>query len=165
MRYAKIRKYDTSNGEGVRTTLFVSGCTHKCEGCFNSIAQDFGYGELFTKEVEDEFITLSQNKHVKGVNILGGEPLQQVMDDTLLNLLKRLKEEVKKSIWLWTGYTFEEILKDHKMLEHIKYVDVLIDGRFEIDKKDLKLFYRGSSNQRVLDVKKSLEHKKAIILE
>ena len=157
MNYAKIRKLDVTNGPGIRTTLFVSGCTHNCEGCFNKEQQDFNYGNKFTKETEDEFIQLTKNKQIKGVNILGGEPMQQIMDDTLLNLLKRIKLETDKPIWLWSGYTFEEIVNNPKRLEILREVDVLIDGKFEVDKRDIMLKYRGSSNQRVIDVKKSLE--------
>ena len=157
MNYAKIRKLDVTNGPGIRTTLFVSGCTHNCEGCFNKEQQDFNYGNKFTKETEDEFIQLTKNKQIKGVNILGGEPMQQIIDDTLLNLLKRIKLETDKPIWLWTGYTFEEIVNNPKRLEILREVDVLIDGKFQADKRDIMLKYRGSSNQRVIDVKKSLE--------
>ena len=157
INYAKIRKLDVTNGPGIRTTLFVSGCTHNCEGCFNKEQQDFNYGNKFTKETEDEFIQLTKNKQIKGVNILGGEPMQQIMDDTLLNLLKRIKLETDKPIWLWSGYTFEEIVNNPKRLEILREVDVLIDGKFQADKRDIMLKYRGSSNQRVIDVKKSLE--------
>ena len=157
MNYAKIRKLDVTNGPGIRTTLFVSGCTHNCEGCFNKEQQDFNYGNKFTKETEDEFIQLTKNKQIKGVNILGGEPMQQIMDDTLLNLLKRIKLETDKPIWLWSGYTFEEIVNNPKRLEILREVDVLIDGKFQADKRDIMLKYRGSANQRVIDVKKSLQ--------
>ena len=157
MNYAKIRKLDVTNGPGIRTTLFVSGCTHNCEGCFNKEQQDFNYGNKFTKETEDEFIQLTKNKQIKGVNILGGEPMQQIMDDTLLNLLKRIKLETDKPIWLWSGYTFEEIVNNPKRLEILREVDVLIDGKFQADKRDIMLKYRGSSNQRFIEVKKSLE--------
>ena len=165
MRYAKIRKYDISNAPGICTTLFVSGCTHNCEGCFNKEQQDFTYGNDFTKEIEDEFIEYSKSKQVKGVNILGGEPMQQLMDDTLLKLLKRIKLEVNKPIWLWSGYTFEEIVNNPKRAEILREVDVLIDGKFEADKRDLMLKYRGSSNQRVVDVKKSIEAKEVRLYE
>ena len=157
MKYAKIRKLDVTNGPGVRTTIFVSGCTHNCEGCFNKEQQDFNYGNDFTKETEDEFIELTKSRQIKGVNILGGETMQQVMDDTLLKLLKRIKLETNKPIWLWSGYTFEEIINNSKRAEMLREVDVLIDGKFEADKRDIMLKYRGSSNQRVIDVKKSLE--------
>lgn len=164
MRYAKIRKLDVTNGPGIRTTLFVSGCTHNCEGCFNKEQQDFNYGNEFTKETENEFIEYTKSRQIKGVNILGGEPMQQTKDDSLLNLLKRIKIETNKPIWLWSGYKFEEIIIEPKMLELLKQVDVLIDGKFEIEKRDLMLKYRGSENQRVIDVKKSLEQDRVIEL-
>ena len=165
MKYAKIRKYDISNAPGICTTLFVSGCTHNCEGCFNKEQQDFTYGNDFTKEIEDEFIKYSKSKQVKAVNILGGEPMQQLMDDTLLNLLRRIKKEINKPIWLWSGYTYEEIISNSRRLELLEEVDVLIDGKFEISKRDLMLKYRGSSNQRIIDVKKSLEAKEVVLYE
>ena len=164
MRYAKIRKLDVTNGPGIRTTLFVSGCTHNCEGCFNKEQQDFNYGNEFTKETENEFIEYTKSRQIKGVNILGGEPMQQTKDDSLLNLLKRIKIETNKPIWLWSGYKFEEIIIEPKMLELLKQVDVLIDGKFEIEKRDLMLKYRCSENQRVIDVKKSLEQGRVIKL-
>lgn len=162
MNYAKIRRFDVTNGPNVRTTLFVSGCTHNCKECFNKEQQDFNYGEIFTKEIEDEFVKYSMNPSIKGINILGGEPLQQLNDRVLMNLLIRLNKEVKKPIWLWTGYTYEEALEDPKKKELLNYIDVLIDGRFEIYKRDLNLKYRGSSNQRIIDVKKSTEKNQVI---
>ena len=155
MKYAKIRKFDTANGQGVRTTLFVSGCKFNCKGCFNKEAQDFNYGNEFTREVEDEFIGYIKNPNVVGVNLLGGEIMQQ---DTsiILNLVKRIKEETGKNIWCWTGYKYEDLIKIDGKLEVLQYIDVLIDGRFEIAKKDLMLKYRGSSNQRVIDVQQTL---------
>ena len=111
MKYTTIRKLDVSNGPGVRVTLFVSGCTHKCEGCFNEDLQDFNNGDDWTKDTEDMFIGYLKNPVVVGINLLGGEPLQQTMDDSLLNLLKRAKEECPdKDIWMWTGDVFEDIL-------------------------------------------------------
>lgn len=157
MNYAKIRALDVTNGPGIRTTLFVSGCTHNCQGCFNKEQQDFNYGSEFTKDTENEFIELTKNRQIKGVNILGGEPMQQVKDDTLLKLLRRIKEETNKPIWLWSGYTFEEIISNTERLELLKEVDVLIDGKFELNNRDIMLKYRGSSNQRVIDVKESLK--------
>lgn len=156
MRYEKIRKFDVSNAPGVRSTLFVTGCTHDCKGCFNKELQDFGAGEVWTKEDEDNFVSYVKNDNVVGVNILGGEPMQQVMDDCLPNLLKRVKEETGKSIWLWSGYLLEQILEDEKRRKILEYVDVLVDGRFDIDKRNINLKYRGSENQRVIDVKKTL---------
>lgn len=164
MNYAQIRKFDVTNGPGVRTTLFVSGCTHKCDGCFNDEQQNFNYGNEFNKETEDEFIKYTLNPQIKGVNILGGEPMQQTKDNTLLNLLKRIKKETAKPIWLWSGYTYEQILSDPKKLELLNEVDVLIDGKFQIANRNISLKYRGSSNQRVIDVKKSLKENKVITI-
>ena len=167
MKYAKIRKYDTANGQGIRTTLFVSGCTHKCEGCFNKKAQDFNYGYDWNYKREEEFMSYVRDSKVVGVNILGGEPMQQVKDDALLNLLKRIKSETGKSIWMWTGYEIEEILKINNpiQLEMLSLVDVLIDGKFVEELKDLKLLYRGSSNQRVINVPASIESGEIILLK
>lgn len=157
MNYSSIRKFDVTNGVGIRTTLFVSGCTHKCKGCFNEEQQDFNYGEPFTKEIEDKFIEYANNPLIKGISILGGEPLQQ--GDDMYNLLKRLKEEVKKPIWLWTGYKYEYVKKS-EMSKCLNYIDVLIDGKYEEEKRDLTLKYRGSSNQRVIEVNKYENEKK-----
>lgn len=165
MNYAKIRKFDVSNGPGVRTTLFVSGCTNNCEGCFNRELQDFNYGDKWTKEKEDEFLSFAKNENVVGVNILGGEPMDQVNDKDLHNLLKRIKEETNKSIWLWSGYIYEDIISNSNKNEILTYVDVLIDGRFQLDKRNISLKYRGSSNQRVIDIAKSKKHNKVIELE
>lgn len=162
MNYAQIRKLDVTNGPNIRTTLFVSGCTHKCEGCFNKDQQDFNYGTPFTKETEDQFISYTLNPHVKGVNVLGGEPMQQINDDTLLNLLRRIKKETNKPIWMWSGYTFEEIISNPKRLEILNEVDILIDGKFEIANRNISLKYRGSSNQRVINVKESLNGNETI---
>lgn len=165
MNYAKIRKYDVTNGPGVRTTLFVSGCTNNCEGCFNKELQDFKYGNLWTKENEDEFIGCVNNTNIKGVNILGGEPMEQIMDNSLIDLLVRIKKETGKTIWLWSGYTFEQIINDDKKKKILKCIDVLIDGRFELDKRNISLKYRGSENQRVIDVKASLNENKVCLLD
>ncbi|CAK7005398.1 MAG: Anaerobic ribonucleoside-triphosphate reductase-activating protein [Peptostreptococcus russellii] len=158
MRYNKIRRYDVTNGPGVRTTIFVSGCTHNCEDCFNKELQDFEYGDIWSQKSENEFIDYVSNPMVVGINVLGGEPLQQTMDDSLLDLLKRVKNEFpEKSIWLWTGDLFEEAIENEKKLAIIEQVDVIIDGQFQKDKRNIKLKYRGSENQRVIDVKESLE--------
>ncbi|EOR25873.1 anaerobic ribonucleoside-triphosphate reductase activating protein [Clostridium sartagoforme AAU1] len=159
MNYAKIRKFDVSNGPGVRTTLFVSGCTNNCEGCFNKDLQNFNYGDKWTKEIEDKFIEYVKNTNVNGVNILGGEPMDQIKDKDLYNLLKRIKDETKKSIWLWSGYLYEDILKNEDRMAMLSFVDVLVDGRFEINKRNISLKYRGSSNQRVIDIPKSIENR------
>lgn len=145
MNYSLIRNFDIANGPGIRVTLFVSGCTNNCEGCFNKLQQDFNFGQEFVHYTENYILKLVNSNLIDGINILGGEPLQQ--DDALLNLLKRIKTETNKSIWLWTGYKLDEIPENK--LEVLEYVDTLIDGRFELSKKDLSLKYRGSSNQNV----------------
>lgn len=161
MYYSKIRKYDVSNAPGVRTTLFVSGCTNDCEGCFNEELQDFKYGTKWTDETEDEFMTYVKNPNVVGVNILGGEPMQQ--DLSLLKLLIRIKQETNKNIWLWSGFTYEYIINNVHCKKILNYIDVLVDGKFERDKKDLSLKHRGSSNQRIINVQKSLKENKIIL--
>lgn len=164
MNYAQIRKFDVTNGPKIRTTLFVSGCKNNCPGCFNKEQQDFNYGNKWDKKTEDEFISYVKCENIHGVNILGGDPMDQVMDRDLVNLLFRIKNETKKNIWLWSGYTFEEIMKDEFKREILSFVDVLIDGRFILEKRDLNLKYRGSKNQRVIDVKKSLDENTVVQL-
>lgn len=156
MKYAKIRRRDISNGPGVRVSIFFSGCTHRCKGCFNKEAQDFGYGEEYTQEIEDLILEYMKDPNIVGLNILGGEPMQQTRPK-IHNLVKRVKEETGKSIWLWSGYTYEEILcLDADWAKGIlSYCDVLVDGKFMESKKDLSLKYRGSSNQRVIDLNHS----------
>lgn len=162
MRYAQIRKYDVANGEGIRTTLFVSGCHFNCKGCFNKDYQDFNYGSTWDKEIEDTFIEYGKNENIDGFSILGGEPLMQDFD-TMINLLKRIKTETKKSIWMWTGFTFENLSEQQQTI--ISYVDVLVDGQFVEEEKDLKLRWKGSKNQRVLDSKKSLTQGEIILYD
>lgn len=163
MKYAQIRKYDTTNWDGINTSIFFSGCKFNCPGCFNKVAQDFNYGLEYNLDVENLFISYAKDEHSVGVCILGGEPFQQDLD-ILLRLVKRIKEEVKKPIHIWTGYVFEELIKDEKKREILNYIDTLVDGRFILAKKDLKLKFRGSSNQRVIDVQKSLKEGKIMRL-
>lgn len=162
MNYAQIRHYDVANGPGVRASIFVSGCTHNCKNCFNKEAQDFNYGNLYTKEVEDKFMKYVLDNNTKGVSILGGEPLMQTMDDSLLNLLKRIKKETNKEIWLWSGYTYEEAILSEKRKEILNYVDVLVDGRFEEENKSLLIKFRGSTNQRIIDLNKTRKEGKIV---
>ncbi len=162
MNYAQIRHYDVANGPGVRASIFVSGCTHNCKNCFNKEAQDFNYGNLYTKEVEDKFMKYVLDDNTKGVSILGGEPLMQTMDDSLLNLLKRIKKETNKEIWLWSGYTYEEAILSEKRKEILNYVDVLVDGRFEEENKSLLIKFRGSTNQRIIDLNKTKKEGKIV---
>lgn len=157
MRVAQIRKYDVANGPGVRTSVFFSGCTHNCKGCFNKKYQDFSFGKLFTKEKQDEVIEhLKETKHL---SILGGEPMQQGWE--LLDFIKRVKAETEADIWLWSGYTIEELMSVTKGTTYRIYIlneiDTLVDGRFVEEKKNLSLKFRGSSNQRIIDVKKYFE--------
>ena len=162
MKYSEIKKLDTANAEGISVSVFFSGCTYKCKGCFNEIAQDFNYGHEYTQETENLIIQYAKNPHVKNVSLLGGEPLQQDLNK-ILNLCKRIKNETNKGIWLWTGGLFEDHIKNDKKLEIFKYIDVIIDGPFILEQKDLSLLYRGSKNQRVIDVKKSLKENKIIL--
>ena len=146
VRYAKIKKMDIANGPGIRVSLFVQGCNFHCKGCFNKETWAFDGGKEWTKEIEDEFIKLCKMPHIDAISILGGEPLQQ--DDDLLHLLQRLKNEVKKKISVWTGYTIENIPEEKKEL--LEYIDELTDGQFMDDLHDPKLKFKGSSNQRLL---------------
>jgi len=157
MNYAQIRKHDIANGPGIRSSLFVSGCTHNCPGCFNTDYKKFNYGEIWDEEIEETFINYIKEPIIKGVTILGGEPMDQLRDDDLLNLLIRIKDETKKNIWLYSGYTYEQILAHKKRKKILELTDVLVDGLYVQELKDLRLKFRGSSNQRIIDVKKSLE--------
>lgn len=163
MNYAQMRKFDIANGLGIRATLFVSGCTHQCHGCFNGEYQDFSYGKLWDKEAEETFMSYVRDANVHGVSILGGEPMQQ--DASLAILLKRIKEETGKNIWIYSGDTFENIMKDPLKKEILQYCDVLVDGPFVEALKDLHLRFRGSSNQRIIDVVPSLRENKPILFK
>lgn len=165
MRYASLRRMDISNGEGIRVSLFVSGCLLHCPGCFNPDAWDYQYGEPYTEKTEKEILNLIvKNPHVEGLSILGGDPLLQESDD--MRALKRLVDKVHdagKTVWIWSGFTWESVMTttpDDKLeaarQNLIKSCDVFVDGLFIEEKKDLSLKWRGSSNQRVIDVKKSL---------
>ena len=165
MRITQIRKTDVANGTGIRVTIFVAGCTHRCAGCFNREYFSFEAGELVTEETMDQIISLSQKDYIEGLSVLGGEPLQQVFDKTLVTLLKRFKQEVGKSIWLYTGYTYEEAIQRQERLDILSYCDVLVDGKFEIAQKDLRLKFRGSRNQRIIDVQRSLNEQGVILYD
>ena len=153
MRYAQIRDMDIVNGKGIGATIFFQGCSHfpHCKGCFNSSTWDFNGGKEWTKEVEDEFIEICKREYIDHVSLLGGEPLDQPIDE-LITLLNRVKIEVGKPIWLWTGYTFmyiENSPSHPKFSDVLDYVDYVIDGEFIEELKDLNLPYRGSSNQNI----------------
>ncbi|MGL4363096.1 MAG: anaerobic ribonucleoside-triphosphate reductase activating protein [Cellulosilyticaceae bacterium] len=163
MYYAAMRPYDIANGTGVRTTLFVSGCTHNCPGCFNDEYKNFAYGIKWDEDASNKFLTYAKNPNVHGVTILGGEPMDQINDDDLLNLLKKLKKETTHTIWIYSGYTFEQLIKNPKQKMMLKYCDVLVDGKFVEQLKDVRLQFRGSSNQRILDINKSLDKNEAVL--
>jgi anaerobic ribonucleoside-triphosphate reductase activating protein len=161
MRYNTIRQLDIANGPGCRVSLFVQGCSFNCPGCFNTVAKDFEGGKEFTDQTVDLLLSLAEPKHISGLSILGGEPLHPRNREAVLELTKRFKEAYpEKTVWIWTGFVWEEI-KDILTKE----IDVLVDGRFEEAKKDLRLKYRGSSNQRVIDVQASLKTDKILGIE
>ena len=159
MNYASIKPLDIANGPGIRVSIFVSGCRNKCKGCFNPETWDFKYGQEFTWETLHEIEELLKNPHISGLSILGGDPFEPENREWIETLCAYVKHNViDKDIWVWTGYMWED-LKD---LGVMQYIDVLVDGRFEEGLKDLRLKYAGSSNQRIIDVSKSLENGCAI---
>lgn len=160
MNYAGIKNCDVANGPGVRVSIFVSGCRNRCKGCFNPETWDFEYGQKFTGETLQELVRLIDNENIKGLSILGGDPFESENIDTVYEICKVIKFlRPNKDIWVWTGYDFlEDGLID---LPVMKYIDVLVDGRFEESLKDLRLKWRGSSNQRVIDVKESVKRRMA----
>lgn len=161
MYYADYKKYDFLNGTGVRNSLFVSGCSHKCKGCFNAKAWNPCFGKPFSLEMEDQIIVDLDNESVRGLSLLGGEPFENI--DGLLPLVRRVKDTYSdKDIWCWSGYTFEQILENDNMVEFVRYIDILVDGKYILELKDLRLKFRGSSNQRVIDVQESLKCGKVV---
>ena len=172
MNYASIKDCDIANGTGVRISLFVSGCTHHCKGCFNEATWDFNYGEPFTKEIEDKIIKMLEPSYIKGLTLLGGEPFEPSNQAVLLPFIKRIKEIYpNKNIWAYSGYLFDrDLLNESRAhtehtLELLSYIDVLVDGPFVLKLKDISLKFRGSSNQRIIDVKKSLKENKVVLYE
>ena len=169
MRYAQIRKMDISNGEGIGVALFVQGCHFHCHNCFNPETWDFNGGKEWTGEIADKFLDLADKPQIKRISILGGEPLSEENMESILNLLHKIRSRFgySKKVWLYTGYKWEELLTHDNAITRLSIVqlcDVLIDGRYIDDLKDYKLKWRGSSNQRVIDVKKSLINNKTIVL-
>lgn len=166
MRYAKIRKMDISNGEGVRVSLFVQGCSFHCKNCFNPETWDFNGGKDFTTVEVDKIIKLCNKDYIAGLSILGGEPLHPNNIESVSMLCEYFKFKYpNKTIWLWSGFRYEDILNRENNYDILNLIDILVDGQFEIDKKDLNLKWRGSSNQRVIDCKKSLLENKIILKE
>ena len=161
MRYNKIRKMDISNGPGIRVSIFMQGCTFNCKNCFNPETHDFNGGKEFTDETIDRVIELANSDGIVGLSILGGEPLHPKNIEGTTKLAKKFKEIYPdKTIWVWSGFLFDENLQDFEIL---KYIDVLVDGVYKDELHDFRLKYRGSSNQRVINVQNSLKQNKIIL--
>ncbi|MDU3484416.1 MAG: anaerobic ribonucleoside-triphosphate reductase activating protein [Enterococcus faecalis] len=165
-KIADYKAFNFVDGEGVRNSLYVSGCLFACEGCFNKAVQNFNYGTPFTESLMNQIIEDLSHDYVQGLTLLGGEPFLNT--DVCLSVVKRVRETFgsAKDIWSWSGYTFEELLSETPdKLELLHSIDILVDGRFELAKRNLNLQFRGSSNQRIIDVPKSLAAGKAVIWE
>ncbi|MGL5436255.1 MAG: anaerobic ribonucleoside-triphosphate reductase activating protein [Lachnospiraceae bacterium] len=168
MNYAAIKPVDVANGPGIRVSLFVCGCTHHCKGCFNKETWDFHYGSRFDEEIEQQILKLLDHSYITGLSLLGGEPLEPENQSALLSLLQKVhKQFPEKTIWCYSGYQLEYIMSrmmpgSSKTSELMGYLDVLVDGMFIEDEKDLNLRFRGSRNQRILDVQASLRTGSAV---
>lgn len=163
MRYNKIRKMDISNGPGVRVSIFVQGCTFNCKNCFNPETHDFNGGEEFTDDTIEKVLSLCEKDYVEGLSILGGEPMHPKNLEGVTKLAKKFKQKFSnKNLWAWTGFLFDNYLKDKEIC---KYLDVLVDGQYMEELHDPTLKWKGSSNQRVIDVQKSLKEGKVILFE
>ena len=163
MRYNKIRKMDISNGPGVRVSIFMQGCSFNCKNCFNPETHDFKGGLEFNEDTINEVIALASNDYIKGLSILGGEPLHPNNIKGTTMLAKAFKEKYPdKTIWVWTGFLYDRDLKGKDVFD---YIDVLVDGRYEDDLHNPTLKYRGSSNQRVIDINKTLKNNKLVLYE
>ena len=165
MNYADIKQYDVANGPGVRVSLFVSGCTHHCKECFNPETWDFQYGKPFTEETAACILEYMKPEYIKGLTLLGGEPFEHTNQQGLLPLVREVRQRYpQKDIWCFTGYDFEKDILGRMVSEWeeteelLSYIDVLVDGEFMIDKKDLGLAFKGSSNQRTILVQESLKN-------
>lgn len=165
MNYAALKKFDIANGPGVRVSLFVSGCRHHCKNCFNREAWDFDFGKPFTKETEEEILAELDKDYIKGLSLLGGEPFEPENRAALTELLKKVKDKYpQKPVWCYTGFEFER-LTDPTAKAMLSLIDVLVDGKFVEELKSPDLIFRGSSNQRILDLKQSLQVGEAVWLE
>ena len=169
MNYGAIKKCDIANGVGVRTVLFVSGCTHHCKGCFQPETWNFDYGERYTKETEDEIIESLKPEYVNGITRLGGEPFEPENQRELVKLLRRIKKELpQKTVWSFSGYTYEELTGDSRAVcevtnEMLSMLDVLVDGEFVEAKRNISLRFRGSENQRLIDMNKTRKEGKIVL--
>ena len=172
MYYGEIKNCDIADGIGVRVSLFVSGCRHHCEGCFNAMTWDFGYGKPFTEETENELLEMLSPDYIDGLTLLGGEPMEPDNQRALVPFMRRVREKFpEKSIWCYTGCVLEdELLSDSSWRcectdEMLSMIDVLVDGRFVLAKRNISLAFRGSDNQRIIDLKNTLAHGKTITLD
>ena len=163
MNYATIKNNDIANGPGVRVSLFVSGCTHRCPGCFNEVAWDFAYGQPFTQETIDSILKMLAPAHIKGLTLLGGEPFEPQNQPAIVEMLRQVKAAYpNKTVWAYSGYLFDRDILAGRLGprkttdEYVSYLDVIVDGPFILSRKNLSLRFRGSDNQRIIDVKKSL---------
>lgn len=170
MHYAELKNYDTANGTGVRVSLFVSGCTNHCKNCFQPETWDFGYGTEFTEETANRILEMMKPEYIEGLTVLGGEPFEPANQQGLLPFIKKIRNLLpEKSVWAYTGFMLEELRTEgsHSHCditeELLSMIDVLVDGRFEEDKKDLTLRFRGSSNQRIIDMKSTLKSNEIIL--
>ena len=170
MNYATIKNNDIANGPGVRVSLFVSGCTHKCPGCFNEVAWDFDYGEPFTQETIDTILGMLKPPHIRGLTLLGGEPFEPQNQPAVVELLRQVKANYpEKPVWAYSGYLFDRDILAGRLGpkeitdEYVSYLDVIVDGRFVQSRKNLSLRFRGSDNQRLIDVKASLKAGEVIL--
>lgn len=170
MNYAEIKNCDIANGPGVRVSLFVSGCTHHCPGCFNQVAWDFHYGKPFTQETIDEILAMLKPGYIKGLTLLGGEPFEPQNQPAVVELLRQIKAKYpEKSIWAFSGYLFDRDILAQRLgpweitREYLSYLDVLVDGPFMESRKNLGLRFRGSENQRIIDVPASLTENRIVL--
>ena len=172
MNYATIKNCDIANGPGVRISLFVSGCTHRCKGCFNEVAWDFNYGEPFTEDTVEMILKMMAPSYIRGITLLGGEPFEPQNQPALLELVTKIRDMYpEKSIWAFSGYLYEKDILAGRLGDpaitraFLEHIDVLVDGPFVESLKDLSLRFRGSSNQRLIDVKRSLAEGRTILWE
>lgn len=174
MNYAEIKQVDIANGPGIRVSLFVSGCRHHCKGCFNEVTWDFNYGKEFTQEVINKIKDLMRPSYIKGLTILGGEPFEKENQKEVLHLIEEIRKDEElhnKSIWIFSGFTYEQLMdnkpdgdkNDINLI--LSYIDILVDGPFIEEKKNLSLRFRGSENQRLIDMKKTNYYNKVVLWE
>ncbi len=173
MNYAEIKYFDIANGPGVRVSIFVSGCTHRCNGCFNSVAWDFNYGNTFDDSIKEKILTECSFDYIKGVSLLGGEPFEPENQKALLDFLKDFKKLYpQKDVWCYSGYTYEQLTgviesrcSTPEALEMLSNIDVLVDGKFDKDLYSIRLKFRGSSNQRLIDLNKTRDCGEIVLWE